>query len=127
VNTVPAALSITEDQAHVFAGQAFAVSDADGPATLVQVSLSATGGVITLGTPGAVSFTSGDGTEDAAMTFSGTLAALADALEDLVFTPTANFTGAGKITMVANDLGNSGTGGAKSDTDVGERHRLRRE
>src|SRR4029079_16993252 len=35
----------------------------------------------------------------------------------LVFTPDANFNGAASLAITTNDLGNTGSGGAKSDTD----------
>jgi hypothetical protein len=121
VNVVPGAQTTIEETPVTFSsanGNALSVTDADGPTTLVQVTLSATGGVITLGTPGGVSFTAGDGTADATMTFRGTLFSLNVAMASTVFTPSPNFNGSAVLTMISNDLGNSGSGGAKQDTDT---------
>jgi len=59
-----------------------------------------------------------DGTADATMTFTGTIANINTALNGMTFTPNAGFNGAATLTIVSNDQGNTGTGGAKSDTDV---------
>src|SRR5262249_10119765 len=55
----------------------------------------------------------------ASLTYQGTIANLNSALAGMVFTPTANINGlaAGQITIATNDLGHSGTGGAKTSTD----------
>src|SRR5205814_1133301 len=39
------------------------------------------------------------------------------ALDGLVYTPASNFNGADTLTLTSNDQGNTGSGGAKSDTD----------
>src|SRR5205085_1310644 len=39
-------------------------------------------------------------------------------LQYLTYTPSRTFSGADTLTIVSNDLGNSGTGGAKTDTDT---------
>src|SRR5207244_5315809 len=65
-----------------------------------------------------LTFSSGDGTADATMTFTGTTAAINTALNGLSFAPTANFNGAANLQLVTNDQGNTGTGGALSDTDT---------
>lgn len=117
VNTVPGPRSIAEEQPTTFSNQAFAVDDIDGPTTLVQVTLSATGGTLSLGGTSQLSFTAGDGAADATMTFTGTLSSLNGALNNMVFTPNTDFVGTAVVTMVSNDLGNSGNGGARQDTD----------
>src|SRR5204862_8307203 len=40
------------------------------------------------------------------------------ALDGLVYTPAANFNGADTLTLTTNDQGNTGSGGAKRDTDM---------
>ena len=52
------------------------------------------------------------------MTFSGTLADNNTALNGLVFTPTPGYFGAASIQITSNDLGNTGSGGAQTDTDT---------
>ena len=61
----------------------------DAGSNAVQVTLSATNGTLTLAGLAGLSFGAGDGTADATMTFTGTLAAINTALEGLVFSPTA--------------------------------------
>ena len=51
------------------------------------------------------------------MTFTGTLADINTALNNLSFQPLANFNGAAALTIGTNDLGNTG-GSAKTDTDT---------
>ena len=63
-------------------------------------------------------FSTGDGTRDATMTFQGTLTEINAALDGLVFTPNVGFNGLATVTITTNDLGNSGSGGARSDSDT---------
>ena len=118
---MPAAQATIEEGTVTFSaanGNALSVNDAASPTTLVQVTLSATSGTISLGAPGGVSFTAGDGTADASMTFRGTLFSLNSAMENTVFTPSQDFAGIATLTMISNDLGNIGSGGARQDTDA---------
>jgi hypothetical protein len=65
-----------------------------------------------------LSFTSGDGAADAAMTFTGTLADLNAALDGLSFSPTASYNGPASLQIATDDQGNTGSGGTLSDTDT---------
>src|SRR4029079_6799351 len=49
-------------------------------------------------------------------TFTATLDQINDVLNGLVYTPTPDFDGAGSVSITVHDLGNSGSGGAKSAT-----------
>ncbi len=121
VNVVPGAQTLVEEGTKTFSaagGNAFSVSDVDASTTLVQITLSAADGTLTIGNPGIVNFTNGDGTADASMTFNGVLSNLNSALDGTVFTPDPNFNGATTVTLTTNDLGNVGSGGARTDTDV---------
>lgn len=126
VNGIPGAQTTAEDEPIVFstaAGRPLTVSDDDAGGALVRVTLTATSGTVTLGTPSLVSFSVGDGVSDPTMTFQASLANLNLALENTVFTPAANFpggtaiSGSAKLTITSYDNGNSGSGGAKSDSD----------
>src|SRR5204863_47010 len=86
-------------------------------ASSVRVTLTDTNGVITLSGTSGLTFSTGDGTSDATMTFTGTTVAINTALNGLSFAPTANFNGAASLQLVTNDQGNTGSGGALSDTD----------
>jgi hypothetical protein len=112
VNTVPGGQSTNEDIALVFStgnGNAIQVSDVDG--TDQTVTLSVTNGVLSLSGTTGLSFTTGDGTADATMTFSGTQTAINTALNGLGYTPTANFNGSELLQIVTSD-------GTLSDTDT---------
>jgi hypothetical protein len=117
VNTVPGAQTTVRNTNLTFSGgNAISISD-DAGAGLLQISLAATNGTLSLSTAG-LGFTVGDGTDDAAMTFTGTLLSINTALGSLVFKPTTDFTGAASVQITTNDQGNTGTGGALSDTDT---------
>jgi uncharacterized repeat protein (TIGR01451 family) len=120
VNTVPGAQSTNEDTAKVFSsagGDQISVADADAGSNAVKVTLTATNGTLTLSGTSGLSFSAGDGTADATMTFTGTVANVNAALDGMSFNPTANYHGAASVQIVTDDQGNAGTGGAKTDTD----------
>jgi MYXO-CTERM domain-containing protein len=119
VNSVPSARTTAEEVPFTFTGTgvALSVSDVDATVSLLQVTLSVSGGTLTLGNAGAVNFTSGDGMDDATMTFTGTVSSLNTALNNTVFEPAVDFVGAAVLTINTNDQGNSGSGGPQQDTD----------
>ncbi|EJL33128.1 hypothetical protein PMI01_02288, partial [Caulobacter sp. AP07] len=96
--------------------------DANPGITDVTVTLSVTKGVLTLLTNVAGGLTGADvvGNGTASVTLTATLneinATLA-ATNGLLFTGTTNVNGTATLTVVTNDGGNTGTGGALSDTD----------
>lgn len=119
VNTVPGAQTTVEDTTLVFSsggGNGISISDASAAGNSMQVTLTATSGTVSLGGMAGLTFTSGDGTSDATMTFTGTIANINNALNGLSFTPTLDFAGAAAVAITTNDLGYSGTGGALSTT-----------
>ena len=119
-NTVPGAQAITENNALVFSvgnGNALAISDVDAGGSPLEVNLSVTNGTLTLAGTTGLSFTTGDGTADSTLVFSGTLADINNALAGLAYTPTANYHGAAVLSLVTSDLGHTGSGGALTDTD----------
>lgn len=118
VNAVPAAQITNEDTAKVFSsanGNAISISDVDAGASPVQVTLSVASGTLTLGGTTGLTVT-GNGT--ASVSATGTLADLNTGLNGLAYTPSVNFNGADTLTVASNDQGNTGTGGAKTDTDT---------
>lgn len=104
-----------EDQPVDFGpGQSIVIQDVDGGT--VQVSLTATNGLLTLrGGAGDLAFVSGSPTAAAAMVFQGTLASVAAALNQLRFTPSPDHFGAVRINVGVNDLANGG-GPARSSS-----------
>ncbi|MDO9460477.1 MAG: hypothetical protein Q7N95_10235, partial [Alphaproteobacteria bacterium] len=112
---LPSARVVDEDTVLVLSGaDAPVVADLDAGAASVRVTLTATQGLISLGATTGLSFITGTGSANASMSFSGSLSAINAALDGLRFAPGANFNGAAQIDLLVNDLGNSGSGGAKS-------------
>ncbi len=129
VNVVPGGQSTNQNTPLTFSsgnGNQISVTDVDAGTNAIQVTLTATNGTITLSSTAGLSFAfsdangtgAGDGTADATMTFRGTLANVNAAMNGMTYTPNVGFSGAASLTITSNDLGNSGSGGALSDTDV---------
>jgi hypothetical protein len=121
VNTVPGPQTTNEDTAKVFSsgnGNQISVADVDLGANPIKITLTATNGKLTLSTIAGLSFTTGTGTNDTTMVFTGTLAAVNTALNGLSFTPTLDFNGAASLQIISDDQGFTGTGGALTDTDT---------
>ncbi|MES1927174.1 Ig-like domain-containing protein [Salinisphaera sp. T31B1] len=112
VNGVPGAQTVAEDATLTFSaanGNALSVNDVDND--VLTVTLSATNGAISLSRTTGLTFTNGDGTADAAMTFSGSVANINAALAGTTFVPSADYNGSAQLTLTSND-------GAASDTDT---------
>ncbi|HEX5704275.1 MAG TPA: Ig-like domain-containing protein [Pyrinomonadaceae bacterium] len=125
VNTVPGPQGTASNTPLIFSignGNQISVADADAGTSTVQVTLTATNGTLTLNGTTGLNFgcggCAGDGTADATMTFQGTLTDINAALNGLTYTPNVSFSGPATLTITSNDLGNTGSGGALSDTDV---------
>jgi hypothetical protein len=121
VNTVPAAQTVPRNGTLTFSAansNRISIADVDAGSAAVLVTLTANNGTLTLSSTAGLTFTTGDGTADATMTFTGTIASINTALNGMVFTPTADYNGAASVTITANDQGNTGSGGALSDTDT---------
>ena len=125
VNTVPGPQGTNLNTPLTFSsggGNQISVADVDAGASSILVQVQVTNGQLTLSGTSGLNFAcagcSGDGTADASMGFQGTIANINTALNGMTFTPTAAFSGTATLTIVTNDLGNTGTGGAKSDTDT---------
>jgi large repetitive protein len=94
------------------------IADADAGTSPVRVTLTATEGTLTLNGTSGLSFVACDGTGDAQMSFTGTVANINTALNGLSFNPTPSYSGAASLRIVTNDQGNTGIGSAQSDTDT---------
>ncbi|WP_445262667.1 VCBS domain-containing protein [Pseudomonas sp. EL_65y_Pfl2_R96] len=117
VNTLPASYTTNEDTAFKLSG--LSVADVDAGAGSISVTLTVGSGSLTAATAGSVSV-SGSGTGSIVLT--GTLANintyLATVANQPTYTPAANANGTVTLTMLTNDGGNTGTGGALSDSDT---------
>ena len=113
--TVPVLQTINEDALLTFSsvnGNQIAISDVDAGGSSVQFTVSAANGTLTLNGITGLTFLSGDGTADASMQFTGSVAAINTALNGMSFASTANFNGGAGLGFVVSDLGNAGSGGA---------------
>ena len=90
-------------------GNAITVSDVDAKGGMVEVTLVATNGTLTLGSVSGITFVQGDGVDDATVQIRGTLANLNNALNGLQFAAADT---SAQLAISANDLGNTGSGGA---------------
>jgi hypothetical protein len=62
------------------------------------------------------------------MSFTGSVSEINQAMEGMIFRPTSNFSGAAAVQITTNDRGNTGAGGALSDSDtinISVKHRQR--
>jgi VCBS repeat-containing protein len=119
VNTVPGAQSVNENAGLVFSGASLiTISDVDVLGGTEKVTLSVNHGALTLAGKSGLSFTAGDGTADATMTFTGSVAAVNNALDGLTYRGNTNFHGNDALTITTNDQGNTGSGGAQTDADT---------
>ncbi len=118
INTVQASALTSEDTAITFSGgNAVTVADVDSGAGELTVRLEAlSGGSITVGDFSQLSQISGNGSAD--VLIRGTVTDLNDALDTTSFLPPLNQSGAFNIRMTTSDLGNTGSGGVKTDVDT---------
>jgi hypothetical protein len=118
------AISVAEDSTNN-GGANMSITDVDAaiaPNGVYDVSLSSTHGTMSLTTIAGLTFTAGDGTADATMTFHGTLASINTALATATYTPDANYSGAAQIKLDATDtfggIVATGTGLATHDSNT---------
>lgn len=123
INQLPPAQNMASNDTLVFSvanGNALTLTDVDAGAGLVHVTLSASIGTLSLAPaggpfPGLTPDGGTTGIDDTSMGFTGTLADINTALDGLAYKPGV-FAGSATLTIVTNDLGNTG-GAARSDTD----------
>ncbi len=121
-STVTSPINVNEDTAGALT---LSISDIDttlSPNGIYQVTLTATNGTTTLTTTTGLTFSAGNGDDDAVMTFRGTLDDINTALGTASFKGSSNFNGAASVQIDVTDdvLGTvatgSGTGTSDSDT-----------
>ena len=117
VNSLPGMQTFGKNTSRVFStlhGNAITFSDVDANGGVERITLSSADGTLTLATLAGLT---GSGNGTGSLTYDGTVAALNAAMDGLTFTPTLNFTGNTTISVISNDLGNTGTGGNLIDSD----------
>ncbi len=116
--TSPTTQAVAGNTARVFStanSNAIAVADVDAGVAQIQLTITATNGLLTLPTTTGLTFTSGANSQ-AGFTVRGTVANLNAALNGLSYQPNLNYSGSASIQATVNDLGNTGIGGPKSAT-----------
>lgn len=115
INVLPTTPQVAqEDQPFVIQG--LQVKDVDAGSSPIKITLSVEHGTLTLPAGSGVTVV-GNGTGSLVLT--GTLAALNALLSGgVTYQGNSDFHGSDALTMVTNDQGNTGSGGALSDTDV---------
>ncbi len=117
VVAVPGGQTINVDTVLTLSG-ASAISVTDVDATTVQITLTASNGGITLSQTTGLTFSTGNGSDDATMIFTGSIADVNAALDGLTFMHGINHGGAAMISVTVSDLGGTGSGGALTDSDT---------
>lgn len=101
---VPGAQTMNEDGTLIFSsGNSNLIRINSDAGNSLNVTLAATDGTLSLSGTTGLSFTSGDGTTDATMTFSGTVESINTALSGLSYQPTSEFSGSGSMAISTTD------------------------
>lgn len=101
-----ATATTAEDVPIVYSGN-FSISEDSGDGEMV-VTISVVNGTLTLAAIDGLTFTDGDGTDDATMTFSGNTASVNAALSGAAYVPPPEFSGQATLTLFVDDQGNTG-------------------
>ena len=120
---LPPAQPTPTDTPVVFAqanGYAITVADDDAGSGTLDVTVSVSGGTFTLGGFNGITFSQGDGTDDAVTTFRGTVADLNLALDGATFTPDAGYVGDADLRVEVEDRGNTGLADVTRSLILGE-------
>ncbi|MBM3964384.1 MAG: DUF4347 domain-containing protein, partial [Planctomycetes bacterium] len=120
VNTVPGVQSTSEDTLLVFSsvnGNLISIADVDAGSSTMVAQLTVTNGTLTLSGTTGLSVTAGSN-GSSTMTVQGSLADINTALAGMSYAPTANYYGSALLTVITTDLGNSGSGGLRTDNDT---------
>jgi ELWxxDGT repeat protein len=121
VNTVPGAQTAAEDAPLALVG--LAIADVDAGAGAVRVTLAVGNGTLTVRTdvPGGLSGANLGGNGTGTVVLTGTadqINATLGAANGLVYLGNQDYSGPDLLTVTTNDLGNTGLGGALTDTDT---------
>ena len=113
-NVLPGnALAVNEDESLTFNGN-LSVSDDDAGTNPIEVTLEVTNGKLTVAS-GSAGIATANGSQ--LVTLNGTVDQINTALNGLTYTGNTDFFGTETLTITTDDQGNTGTGGAKSDSD----------
>jgi len=116
--TVPGSQAFVVNRDLVFTGIQVADDDATQGSGRVLVTLSVPTGALTLPTTAGLTFDAGDGTADSLIRFAGGLDNVNAALTGLRYRAAADSVATAVLTVTVDDLGNFGSGGPKTDTEI---------
>ncbi|MBS3028021.1 MAG: hypothetical protein HCA25_13315 [Dolichospermum sp. DET50] len=110
----PATQTANSNISQIISG--ISLTDVDAGNSSLQVTLALNDGSATLGSTSGLNFAVGDGNQDTYMNFSGSLSAINTALNNLSYRSNFGFFGNDTINLSVNDQGNTGSGGALTDS-----------
>jgi large repetitive protein len=115
----PASVALDEDTSFVFSGgNKISYVDSDGDANaLERVTLSVSNGTLSLGSTSGITFPTGTSDNSALIVIEGTISDLNNAINNLIYRPSADYNGSDTLTITVNDQGTS-VGGAKTTTQT---------
>ena len=119
-NVVPSSQSTIGNAPLFFSpasGNAISVLEADAGDPVVELTLTATRGSVSLAVTQGLTFLAGDGTSDNTVTVQGALSDVNAALDGLRFDPEVGFSGSATLAASVSDLGGSG-GPPLTDSDT---------
>ena len=99
-------------------GTAISIADVDDGGADFEVTLTAANGTVTLSGLSGLTFSTGDGTSDVTMTFTGSKTDINNALNGLSFIAMTDFNGLATVDIDVSDLGNSGSGGTMTSSST---------
>ncbi|MGY8768028.1 MAG: cadherin-like domain-containing protein [Pirellulales bacterium] len=111
INKVPSQQELDSNSTVEFSvanSNAISVSDADAGSAIIEASIRVDSGSLTLS----------DGYINARHKLVGTISQINHLLEGMVYQSEVDFVGNVSLTIISNDLGNLGLGGARSDSDT---------
>lgn len=115
--TLPGGQTLPENSSLTFSegeGNRISVQDPDADGGVERLTLSVAHGTLQLPPSTGLTSSSGDGTDSVQL--EGTIPSLDEAVEGLLYTPSANFHGSDSLEVQADDLGHTGAGGAKTSS-----------
>jgi VCBS repeat-containing protein/parallel beta-helix repeat protein len=107
---IPGLITVHEDTAALIP---ISISDSDHAGGQLEVALSVGQGTLSLAALQGITLLQGTGTSDQQVIFRGTMDDLNAALQGLSYLPAEDYHGTDTLTVVVNDLGNSGAGGSQ--------------
>nr|MBW4583407.1 tandem-95 repeat protein [Tildeniella nuda ZEHNDER 1965/U140] len=114
VLTVPGSQTVDQNANSLITGVSLA--DLDGGTGSETITISAANGLVSLGLTAGLTFAQGNGSAANSITASGTLSAINNALTSLIYRSNVSFQGTETISITVNDNGNTGKGGALTDS-----------